>query len=246
MIDLHCHLHPGVDDGPMDDAEAVDLARALVDVGVTTAACTSHVRPDKDWMNTRAGEAARAAKLTRILAEAGVALEVVRGAEHYVDDAVFGSLETFGELCVPYGDSRWVLVETPYLGEPAGLPSLLHGLRRKGWRVLLAHVERFPYLSDKIESAQKLVDAGLVLQVNLGSLAGAYNRAQMKNAERLLKAGLVGVLAGDCHRQADVEPNIVEGRRAAVKLVGEERVRALTVDAPRKILADAPPEQVWP
>lgn len=250
MIDLHCHLHPGVDDGPRDAAEAVALARALASAGVTKVACTSHVRPDKGWMNTLDGAAARHGALDRMLAASGVSLGHVRGAEHYVDDRVFtlraGSLEGLAELAVPYGESRWLLVETPYLGAPPGLFELLHAVRRKGFRVLLAHVERFPYLSDKRETVQRLVDAGHLVQVNLGSLAGAYNRAQQKNAERLLKDGMVAVLAGDCHRAEDVGMNIVVGLAAARKLVGEERVRKLTVDNPQKILDDASPERVWP
>ena len=244
MIDLHCHLHPGVDDGPASADETLALARALVKAGVTTAACTSHVRPDKGWMNTRPDDAARRARLESILRDGGVALDVVAGAEHYVDAQVFG--DALVDAAVPYGTSRWLLVETPYLGEPPNLMELLHSVRRRGFRVLLAHVERFPYLSDKLEYAQRLVDAGMVLQVNLGSLAGAYNRAQQKNAERLLKEGLAGVLAGDCHREDDVEPNIIEGRRAAARLVGDAVVTRLTVDAPRAILADAAPEKVWP
>lgn len=250
MIDLHCHLHPGVDDGPRDAAESVALARALVAAGVTTVACTSHVRPDKGWMNTLDGAAARHDALAALFDDAGVSLAHVRGAEHYVDERVFslatGSLEGLADLAVPYGHGRWLLVETPYLGAPPLLFELLHAIRRKGFRVLLAHVERFPYLMDKPETTQRLVDAGHLLQVNLGSLAGAYNRAQQKNAERLLKSGLVAVLAGDCHREEDVGKNIVAGLAQARKLVGEAQVRKLTVDNPRKILDDASPERVWP
>jgi protein-tyrosine phosphatase len=246
LIDLHCHLHPGVDDGPPDAQEALALARALVAAGVTTVACTSHVRPDKGWMNTLEGEPARRKELQHILSQARIPLEHVRGAEHYVADEVFGALDRLADLAVPYGESRYILVETPYLGAPPGLFELLHAIRRKGFRVLLAHVERFPYLSDKPEVVQRIVDAGHLVQVNLGSLAGAYNRAQQRNAERLLKDGMVAVLAGDCHRAADVERNITAGLAIAKKLVGDAMVQKLTVDNPRKILQDAAPERVWP
>jgi protein-tyrosine phosphatase len=246
LIDLHCHLLPGVDDGPRDAGESVALARALVEAGVTTAACTSHVRPDKGWMNTLGGAAARQEQLEALLAEAGVPLRVVQGAEHYVDAAVFGTLERLPHLAVPYGASRWILVETPYLGEPPGLLELLHGVRRKGFRVLLAHAERFGYLSDTRERVRRFVDAGHLVQVNLGALSGAYNRAQQKNAERLLKDGVVAVLAGDCHRAEDVAKNIVEGRAAAARLVGEEQVQRLVVENPQKILDDAAPDRIWP
>ena len=246
MIDLHCHIHPGVDDGPQDAQQSLALARALVAVGVTTAACTSHVRPDKGWMNIREGDALRHAALDALFAANGVTLEHVSGAEHYMDDRLFGDLDQFAQMAVPYGASRWILLETPYLGQPPRLMEFLHALRLRGWKLLLAHVERFPYLSDDLETAQRLVDAGHVLQVNLGSLAGVYSRAQQKNAERLLKAGLVGVLCGDCHREADVKANIGDGLAAARKIAGHDVVQRLTVTAPRLILNDAPAQQVWP
>jgi protein-tyrosine phosphatase len=246
VIDLHCHLHAGVDDGPPDGAGSVALARALVAAGVTTVACTSHVRPDKGWMNTKERDAERHAKLAVLLADHGVELEHVAGAEHYMHDGVFGDLDRFADMAVPYGNSRFILVETPYLGQPPQLMELLQALQLRGWKLVLAHVERFPYLSDDIEDAQRLVDAGHILQVNLGSLAGSYSRAQQQNAARLLQAGLVGVLAGDCHREDDVAPNIGDGLRAAQKLVGLDVVERLTVTAPRLILDDAPAHKVWP
>jgi protein-tyrosine phosphatase len=240
VIDLHCHLHPGVDDGPMEPAHTIALAHALLKVGVTKVACTSHVRPDKEWMNTKEGVAERHAKLDEILD--GIPLERVQGAEHYIDDRVFGDLDKLADIAVPYGSSRWLLVEVPYLGER--LLELLHGVRRKGFRVLLAHVERFPYLCDHDDKLQRLVDAGHRIQVNIGSLAGAYNRAQQKGAERLLKLGVVSVLAGDCHRDVDVKDNIEKGLPIARKLIGEAGVKKLFVENPARILADDPPERL--
>jgi protein-tyrosine phosphatase len=245
MIDLHCHLHFGVDDGPRDADESLRLARALVAVGVRTVACTSHVRPDKDWMNTQQGLAERHARLDALLAREGVPLERVFGAEHYVADEVFGDLKTLAERAVPYGHSRWMLVETPYAGPPADLLGLLYGVRRAGFKVLLAHAERFPYLCEDDDLLDKLAAAGHLLQVNLGSLAGVYSRVQRKAAERLLKAGRVAVLAGDCHREEDVEPNLVDGLRAARKLVSDEVLVQLLQIGPTRILEDAAPEKVF-
>ncbi|HEY4223915.1 MAG TPA: CpsB/CapC family capsule biosynthesis tyrosine phosphatase [Myxococcota bacterium] len=239
MIDLHCHIHPGVDDGCQTVDESRALARALVNAGVTTAAATSHVRPDKGWMNTRVDDAARRARLASILD--GIPLQIVGGAEHYMHEVVIG--DALVDIALPYGSSRWLLVETPYLGEPPNLLELLHGIRKRGFKILLAHVERFPYLE---KHWQTIVDAGMIVQVNLGSLAGAYNRQQQKAAERLLKEGFAGVLAGDCHREQDVADNIVAGRKAAKKIISDDVLERLTTTNPQRILDDASPAQVWP
>lgn len=243
MIDLHGHIVWGVDDGPFDRDESLALAKALVAAGVTTFACTSHVRPDKGWINDKKTVPANLAKARDVADEAG--LRVVQGAEHYVDDVVFGAAD-FAERLVPYGESRWVLVETPYMGPPPDLFGLLGRIRSAGFKVLLAHVERFPYLCDNDDLVDRLVDAGHLVQVNLGSLAGAYNLRQQKAAEKLLKRGVVAVLAGDCHREKDVGDNIVKGRAAAKKLVNAATLERLTVTAPQAILDDATPWKVYP
>lgn len=243
MIDLHGHLVWGVDDGPFDREESLRLAHALVAAGVTTFACTSHIRPDKGWVNNAATVAHNLGRARDVATEAG--LEVVQGAEHYVHEHVFGD-DAFHERLVPYGTSRWVLVETPYMGPPPDLFGLLGRIRKAGFKVLLAHVERFPYLCDNDDLVDRLVDAGHLVQVNLGSLAGAYNSRQQKAAEKLLKRGVVAVLAGDCHREKDVADNIVAGRAAAKKLVSAAVLERLTVSAPRAILDDAPATRVFP
>jgi protein-tyrosine phosphatase len=242
VIDLHGHLVWGVDDGPKDRDESLALARALKAAGVSTFACTSHVRPDKGWINDARVVRDNLAKVADVAAETG--LELVAGAEHYIDDAVFGAAD-WATRAVPYGTGRWLLVETPYPGLPFDLLGLLSRIRRAGFKVLLAHVERFPYLVDDDALLERLLDAGHLFQVNLGSLAGAYSRAQQKGAEKLLKKGMAAVLAGDCHRETCVAANIVAGRAAAKKLVDDTTLRRLTIDAPRAILDDAPAHKVF-
>jgi protein-tyrosine phosphatase len=241
VIDLHGHVCFGVDDGPRTVEESQELLGALAAAGVTTFACTSHVRPDKGWINDVRVAKDNVARLTDRAADLGITL--VQGAEHYIDDRVFGD-DDFHSRLVPYGDSRWVLVECPYLGPPPDLLGLLARIQRRGHRVLLAHVERFPYLCDDDALVDRLVDAGHMVQVNLGSLAGAYNRAQQKAAARLLKRGVVAVLAGDCHRKDDVKKNIEAGRVAARTLVDADTLHRLTVTAPQAILDDQPPWRV--
>lgn len=244
MIDLHCHLCFGVDDGPQSPKEAVELARALRSAGVTEVACTPHIRPDKGWMNTAAVQPDLHQALDQVLGDADISFPRHRGAEHYFDAQVFE--EPLATKLVPYGTSRWLLVEFSYQGAPPDLFGPLFRLRQRGYRLLLAHLERFPYACDDDDILERLVNAGYLIQVNLGSLAGAYTRAHRKAAERLVDRGYASIASGDCHRAADVKPFIEKGLSALRKRVGDEGVRRLTVDNPRAILEDLSPEQIWP
>ncbi|MCP4504319.1 MAG: hypothetical protein GY822_30760 [Deltaproteobacteria bacterium] len=243
MIDLHCHLHYGCDDGPEHAQHTIDLARGLVEQGVTKVACTPHIRSDKGWMNTADKQDALLQQTRALLSEHHIPLEIAKGAEHYVDETLFA--QPFAGHVVPFADTRWLLIELPYQGEPPGLFELLYRIRQEGYRVLLAHLERFPYVCDHPEKIERLLDSGVLVQVNLGSLAGAYSRAHKKAAQKLLKAGYVSVLSSDCHKADDVKPFIVKGKKVLEKIAPDMSDRLL-VGNPAAILDDKDPHRIWP
>jgi len=234
MIDLHCHLHYGVDDGPKDTDESLDLAKALVDHGVEVVACTSHLRRDKNWVNDAHVQSELNQRLSRLLDANNITLKHVGGAEHYIDEYLLQTCKN--SEVVPLGASNWLLIETPYWGEPQRLMDLLFNIRKCGYRIVLAHVERFDYLYKYPEKLENLIDAGYVLQVNLGSIAGMYHKDHKKAAIKLLLDGYVGIVASDCHRAKDVKASIGEGSKALIKLIGVDGARILMNTNPQKIL----------
>ncbi len=242
MIDLHCHLCFACDDGPHDAAEARDLAQALSDAGVTEVACTPHVRSDKGWMNTQKEQPGLHQALHDMLDDAQSPLTVHRGAEHYLDEVLMAG--PFDEVCVPYAQSKTILLELPYHGAPPHFMDQLFALRRAGYHLLLAHLERFPYVVDDEDALSRIVDSGYLIQVNLGSLSGGYTRAHKKAARKLIERGLVHVAAGDCHRAKDVTKFLQKGRKVLEKMVGEDGAQRLLVDNPRKILAGKAPHEI--
>lgn len=270
MIDLHCHLAYGVDDGPHNESETIDLARALVDAGVTAVACTSHLRRDKVWVNDRSVQEAIHANLNRVLDGAQVKLKRYCGAEHYIDEELLETCQNglvvpfaptyapgFNESFIAHPDARWdakkgnaitgndmdaankwLLIELPYAGPPPDLFGFLHRLRQTGYKILLAHLERFPYVVQYPALVEKIVDSGYAIQINLGSLSGAYHRTHKKYARWLLSEGYAHIAAGDCHRWKDVKKCIIKGRYVLEKLAGSEELERLTVTNPQKILDD--------
>ena len=243
MIDLHCHVHYGVDDGPKTSQEAQDLARALVDEGVTTVACTSHVRPDRSWINDQSVQAANHQRLDELFSQAGIQLERVPAAEHYVDLTFMSRVRDHS--VVPYGDSKWLLVELNYDAPVPNFLQMMFETRQLGYKVLLAHLERYPWVVDNNEMLDKLTSAGHLIQINLGSLAGAYGRDYKKRARKLVKEGWACVAASDCHHVSDVKPYLIKGKKALHKLVGDAGCQALLVDNPRAILDDKDPDLIW-
>jgi protein-tyrosine phosphatase len=207
VIDLHCHLLPGVDDGPATSAEAVALARAFVAADVTRVAATPHVHPD--WPNTADTIHAAWLGLVTELGRARVPLEVVAGAE--LDLLHIQGFEA-GELDrLRLGADGPLLIECPFSPIVPQFESLVEGLLTAGHRVLLAHPERSPaFLRDPELLRRLVVSQGAMASVTGASFAGRFGRTAQQYVCWAVDEGLVHDVASDAHDTAR-RPPVLDG-----------------------------------
>ena len=234
MIDLHSHILPGVDDGAATMDDALEMARAAAAAGIAAVAATPHVRGGEP-IRAEAMQAGLA-ELRRALAGAGVELEVHGGGEVDLDRLEAlppDELKGFGLG----GNPAYLLVEFPYQGWPLDAPRLLFDLRLAGITPVLAHPERNAAVQAKPERLRELVDAGALVQVTAGSLAGRFGSTNRRTAEALVANGLAHLVASDAHDA---------GRRgwdlpAARAAVGDPALaRWLVEEMPRAIVERQP------
>ncbi len=239
MIDLHCHLLPGLDDGAVSMESSVEMARQLVDAGVSTVAPSPHYGegPGGD-VPVEAATRVRELLQERLRRE-GLELELLPNAEHHISPALFERVDR-GEVVPLGGRGRWLLVELPWSPVP-NAEDILFRLQMKGYRLLLAHPERCGYLEPR--SVERLVERGVKLQIELGSWVGVYGRRAQKRARRFGDRGLAHVVASDLHRP---EVWIGAGMRAFVKRYGQAGLARAMQTNPRGLLADVSPEEVLP
>lgn len=211
MIDLHCHLLPGVDDGPADDEQALALAREQVAAGVSRAAATPHV--GWSWPLTPSELPERLAALRALLAAERVPLEVVAGGELQATFALDLSDEQLAVLAL--GGGPYLLLEAPMTSVAVGLDRIVFALQARGHRVLLAHPERCPGLQRDPELLARLVGAGALTQVTAGALSGRFGGTVRRFALELVGNGLVHTVASDAHDLGGRPPGMREELRAA-------------------------------
>lgn len=214
LIDLHCHLLPGVDDGALDLDDSAAMAVRAVREGISAVCATPHVRGDHE---VRIGEiAGRVAALGEELERRGIDLRVLAGGE--VAEPVLARLDDAELRAVALGGGRFVLLE-PVAGPLSDrLDAAVERLRRRGFRALIAHPERH-LAEDLFARLARLVERGALVQAT----AAALERGPAVEGMRALAArGLVHVLATDAHSSHGGRPMRIAGGLDALRDV--ERV----------------------
>ena len=199
--DIHCHIVPGIDDGAKDPSSAADLVERMQRWGIERIIASPHVTQDT-FENTAATLDPALDKLRDELRKRGNGIEVTHSAEYRIDGLLSQRLED-NDL-MPYPND-YLLIENSFLQEPWNIDQLAFDLQVRGLRPILAHPERYLYYHHRLERYRQLHEAGLMLQINLLSLAGAYGSAEQKSARHLIKEGLVDFIGTDLHntRHAD-------------------------------------------
>lgn len=241
MIDLHCHVLPGIDDGAADLAVSLDMARAFVADGVSAVACTPHILPGL-YLNTGPRIREAVARLQQALDDHAIPLRLCAGADnHIVPDFVAGLRS--GHL-LSLADTRYVLVEPPHHVAPPRLEELFFSILVAGYVPILTHPERLTWINSHYDIIERLAGAGVWMQITAGSLSGAFGRNAQYWAERMLDEGRVHIIATDAHDVRRRPPNLARGRDLAEKRVGASEAEHLVLTRPRGVLANELPSSL--
>lgn len=245
MLDLHNHVLFGLDDGCRTLEESRALAAAAKKAGHHGFVATPHIRAGM-FENTVAGIRARFAETRAVVIDAGLSLAL--GAEYYFDETLLArarnkELLTLGET------TRFVLAELPQSQLPPRLFDVLFEIRLAGYVPVIAHPERCRGVQASVKTVlEQLRSAGVLLQLDMGSLIGHYGDSSRRASHELVKAGAYHLAAFDLHRPEDVEAIVDRAKKELSGLLKKRRSEGgleLLLDAnPRRILADAPLEEI--
>lgn len=231
MIDLHTHILPGVDDGAPDLETALAMARFGQKNGLSTIAATPHFNFITAWSSVKL----QVAKLRRALAEEGIEVEVVPGAELYIDL----ELAAMEAREIPtYGDrGQYCLIEFPMYQIPIYTEQVLFALQTKGIVPIIAHPERYGAVVENPNLVLEWLKAGCLIQVNSGSVLGRFGPQIRETSEIMLTHNMVQFVASDAHGLTRRGLNLSDAHNALVEMIGPERAWALAATNPAAMLA---------
>ena len=238
MVDIHCHILPQVDDGAWDMEAAVAMARIARDCGVKKIITTPHFKGEPRALEA-VGLIQHQLRLLRSrLKRENVEVELLPGAEvlcvpQTLELARTGRLPTLST-------GRHVLTEFYFDAGAGFMDETLEALRKYGYLPVVAHPERYGAVQRDPELAARWFHRGIVLQVNKGSILGAFGRRAEDAAVRMLHRGHVHIIASDAHspevRTTDLQPV----RHWWLDHLGQAYTKILLEDNPGRIAAGKP------
>lgn len=236
MIDLHCHILPGIDDGPSDIGESLEMAELAVLDGVHTIVATPHSQNGM-YVNSCRDIGRHVREINRRLAEAAIQLVILPGAEEYIRPDLGGS-GTPDDITTINDSGRYVLVEFPFMTVPQGAGQVLQQMIRKGLTPLLAHPERNVAIQKNIEILYPFVESGCLTQITAMSLTGDLGEPAMASAYRMVELRLASVIASDAHSAGNRRPSLSAAVEVAANLLeNRQEAEAMVFQTPQAIIA---------
>jgi len=212
-VDMHSHVLPGIDDGAQTVEESIFLIRQMMELGIKKIIATPHIMVDY-YKNTPESINDALCILRTELEKEKMDIPVEAAAEHYFDET-FEKRVSDGNLMIMA--DQYVLFEYSFITPPPNVLPVVQKIQGMGYKPILAHPERYPYLD--IEQMKGLRDFGVLLQINTISLTGYYGRESKKIAEAMIDSQLVDFISSDMHH-----PRHAEALKQALKMLYLEKV----------------------
>lgn len=196
VVDIHSHLLPALDDGVQTFEESEEIIRNFQRLGYKKLITTPHVMSDF-YRNTNEQILNRLSEVNQHLRQKEIDVTLEAAAEFYLDEALVARLQE-GSPLLTFG-KNYLLFETNFMTEPLNLKEFVFLAATKGYKLILAHPERYLYLQNNFEKAEDLIGRGVFFQINISSLSGYYSKAAQTTAQKLIDKGYVHFLGSDCH-----------------------------------------------
>lgn len=234
MVDIHNHLLYGIDDGSKSLEESIDILKDMELVGYTDIILTPHYISDSRYASSRSNNLKLLEELKKALKKNNIGINLYLGNEIFIDDNIYEYVEQ--DIISSLNDTNYLLVELPMSGEYSGYQEIFRFLQNKGYKVILAHPERYLTFQDDFDKVYELEDMGVYFQGNIDSIIGKYGPRAEKVIIRLLKENKLCFLATDIHHAKHDYNTWQKAKEIACKYVSEDVYDTLTRKNPSQLV----------
>lgn len=233
MIDVHSHIVFGVDDGSKSIEQSIEMLQEANSLGFEKVIVTPHYIEEYYEMD-KEEIAARIEILKEELEKVDCNIEIIQGNEIYITNNINELLEN--EQAVALNNKKYVLFELPLNAEAMNLNEVVYQILEKGRIPILAHPERYPFVQKDPNVLLDLIENGVLIQSNYGSIIGQYGKQVKNTVKKMLEHNMVHLLGSDVHRPRTVYTRIDEALEEIGKIVDEETLENITLNYPQQII----------
>lgn len=234
MIDIHCHLLNNVDDGAKTLEETLEGLKLAQKSGFTDIILTPHYIDDY-YNNDKNLIEKKIEELKKEIVKNNILINIHQGNEIYFCDDL-AKLLNMNNAPSTLAGSRYVLFELPFNNKLFSLTDEITKLKKSGYIPILAHPERYSFVQENPECLKELVELGVLIQSNFGSIIGQYGKTAKKTLKILLKNNMVHFLASDTHSKGYIYENISHILKKINKIINKEQINQLTIENPECII----------
>jgi protein-tyrosine phosphatase len=226
MVDLHCHILPGLDDGAKTMEDALAMAEMAIADGTTHLVATPHSSSEHTF-----DYAAVRRLSTELQEKLGSRLKIATGCDFHLNPENLAALRMNpSSFCI--NQKNYLLVEFNEFSIPPVLDQTLHDLQLAGLRPIVTHPERNSILRTNPERLSNWVRMGCFVQVTAGSLLGTFGSGARMDSEKWIERGCVHFVSSDGHNLTSRLPKLNEAFEAVKNSFGEEKANALFRENP--------------
>lgn len=235
MIDMHCHIIPSIDDGSKNILETIKMAKQAEEHGFSGVFATSHFIQDAH--ETEKNDIfSKVEGLNYTLKNEGCNLKIYTGNEVYFSSDILDLLKE--EKVCTLNNSRYFLMEFPMSGLVLNMEQIIKQVINNGYIPIIAHPERYEFVSKDIKKLLPLIEEGALLQINYGSIAGVYGSTVKKNVTKLIKNNMVHLVGTDAHDSYKIYDVYDKSIKKLQKLMDENKLDKILNENPEHILND--------
>ncbi|MFW6122714.1 MAG: tyrosine-protein phosphatase [Thermodesulfobacteriota bacterium] len=243
MIDLHAHILPGIDDGPKTLEDSLEMARLAVADGITTMVATPHLFRHKSMhledLNSPETIFRAVEDFSQELTAAEIDLTVLPGCEIPLFGDIIKFIDTDQVVTINRGQ-RYICLELPDSIIPPATEDIIFQLNSRGLTPIITHPERNPVLYEMPHKLRRFVSLGCLTQITARSLTRGFGWRVFWFTKRLLRDGLVHLMATDAHNRNSRPPTMGKAVQKLSKLVGESRAWDMVATLPEAIIQGRP------
>ena len=233
MIDIHSHILPGIDDGASNFDTSIDMVRELCEQGITDVIATPHYIDETIYTSAMSENLVLLKELKKKMCEAGLKMNIYLGNEIYINGRIDELIKNGEASCL--AGTKYLLVELPMSGDYPQYEDILKDLMDQGYKVVLAHPERYVSFQNDFEVIEHIYNMGVLLQCNIGSIIGQYGKKAKKTVKKLARKKMIFAFGTDIHHCRGVGM-IEDAKKKLSKYYGEAEMEKVLHENARKII----------